>query len=114
MKVIPELPPQSPDNPVIAEASKDAENVISLKSTLDADGVTPVLVIVIAVPITELLTIILFVAEFPFKLRAEVTVKLAIMSNVSVFTAVPVLVKVATVKLSLHVAVPEPLKIIVL
>ena len=99
VKVIPLFPPQSPLLPVIAARFHEAvpAPVISIKLTLEA--VTVVLqVIVIGVPAVSDETMMRLIVELPARVRVPVTVKLPVIDRPSVKTAVPVRVRLATVK----------------
>lgn len=108
VNVIPLLPPQSPDLPVIAEASNDVPSVISWRSTFDQVIVAPLFVIVTAVPRLFALTSSRFVTLFPASVRVPVTVWLRLTCRESVFTAVPVRVSVANVLVWFIVAAAAP------
>lgn len=103
------LPPQSPDPPVIPEKSTfdpPLAKVISLKSTLEhPDMVAPVRVRVRAVPRVSEETRTRLIAELPSMLRVLVTVMFEARISVSVFTAVPVLLRVWKEKAPLIVGV---------
>lgn len=100
MKVILELPPKSPSEvPVKGEAAPAA--VISWKFTFVRE--TEPAVIVLAVVCAEDTTSSLFTWELPVRVRALVTVNEPPTLNLSVATAVPVLVKAPTVPVEVNV-----------
>lgn len=112
VKVMLVFPPASPEFPVIPDKSQliVPAPVISLKSTLVRDEISALLVMVLAVPKILLVTKSLLTTESPFKLRPLLAVWLALSCNWSVFTAVPVLVKVPKVLAPEMAAIPEPVR----
>ena len=92
------LPPQSPQPPVIAEASNAVPNEMSRTSTLLHVIVAPELVMVRAVPSVLDDRRILFVAELPAIVKTPVTVWVPVPSiNESVLVAVPFRVRLVNV-----------------
>lgn len=115
VKVMPELPPQSPLLPVMADAFQAVFMVMSMKSTFwDPVMVAPELVNATAVPAALAWTSIRLVTLFPEKVSVPVTVFAPLIVRASVFAAVPVRVKVAaTALLEDQVAVPLPVMLMV-
>jgi len=104
------LPPQSPDFPVIADASNDVPSAMSRKSTFDQVIVAPLLVIVQAVPSVLDWTSSRFVTLFPVSVKVPVTVWSADNDRMSVLAAVPVYVRFVNVLVPLMEIVPPPVK----
>lgn len=98
VKVIPELPPQSPESPVIAARFQEPAPapVMSRKSTLEQETVAAV--IVRAVPMVFVLTSTRLVTELPFMVNAPVVVMSPKRVRAFVLTAVPVNVRFANVR----------------
>ena len=103
------FPPQSPSEVPVQGADAPAA-VMSLKSVLDVETVAAVMVI--AVPIVPPKKNIRLVTELPLQVNAPERVIVGQL-NVSVLTAVPVLVRFVIVGVPVNEAAPEPLNTIV-
>ena len=95
VKVIPLLPPASPEPPAAADRSQPPAPVISWKSALEAE--TAAAVRLTAVPGTLTITNKRLTAEFPAKVSVPVMVWLAEKATLSVLAAVPVRVRAVKV-----------------
>lgn len=114
MKVMPELPPQFPEPPVIDPALKAVFSLMSLKSTLDQVIVAPTLVTVSVDPKLDVLTRRRLMVLFPVKTHDPVMV-IAVafpMTKISFLEALPVTVTLAidAPVAGFIIIVPPPLK----
>jgi len=107
VNVIPELPPQSPDPPVIADKFHDPAPAPVMSRKFTFVIVTVAAVSVLAVPIVLEVTKTLLTAEFPFIVKVPVIVLFAVKLMTFVFDDGPVCVKVAKVLAPAMVDAPD-------